>query len=33
VVMDDADFESALKRMTGRTPEEWKQAWLNQIRG
>jgi hypothetical protein len=33
VVMDDADFESALKRVTGRTSEEWKQTWLNRIHG
>jgi hypothetical protein len=28
LVMDDADFENALKRVTGQTPEQWKQAWL-----
>ena len=33
VVMDDADFENALKRVTGKTPEEWKQSWLNRIHG
>ena len=31
LVMDDADFESALKRETGKTPEQWKQAWLSRI--
>jgi hypothetical protein len=31
LVMDDADFETALKRVTGKTPEEWKQTWLTRI--
>jgi hypothetical protein len=31
-VMADADFDDALKRMTGKTPEEWKQKWLIRIR-
>jgi hypothetical protein len=33
LVMDDTDFESALKRVTGKTPEEWKQAWRGRIQG
>ena len=28
ITMDDADFETALKRETGKTPEQWKQTWL-----
>jgi hypothetical protein len=31
LVMDDADFENALKRVTGKTPEQWKQTWLSRI--
>jgi hypothetical protein len=30
-VMDDADFATALERMTGKTPEQWKQTWLSRI--
>jgi hypothetical protein len=33
LVMDDADFENALERLTGKTPEQWKQTWLNRIQG
>jgi hypothetical protein len=30
-VMDDPDFASALGRITGKTAEQWKQAWLSRI--
>ncbi len=29
--MDDADFENALERLTGRTSEQWKQTWLSRF--
>jgi hypothetical protein len=32
LVMDDSDFDSALERLTGKTPEQWKQTWLERIR-
>jgi hypothetical protein len=32
-VMDDPDFDQALERLTGKTPVQWKQNWLNRVRG